>query len=155
LRLPEGAGPGAPGLQNQQMFASTDGTFRLVFIEARGRLNSYRDCARWLGSVQKVIRDAVPAGDGERERLSFGYTGRPVFVSEIAGNMEREMTGSVVGTALIIGLLFWLAHRRWRPMLWLLTLLGLILVSTLSLGGLLFGTINVLSMGFAAILLGL
>src|SRR5215475_6962699 len=40
-------------------------------------------------------------------------------------------------------------------MFWLLTLLALILGSTLALGGLFFGTINVVSVGFAAILLGL
>ena len=40
-------------------------------------------------------------------------------------------------------------------MLWLLTLLGLILLVTLALGGLIFGAVNVISMGFAAILLGL
>src|SRR3989454_1447781 len=40
-------------------------------------------------------------------------------------------------------------------MLWLLTLLALILAGTLALGGLIFGIINVVSMGFAAILLGL
>jgi len=37
------------------------------------------------------------------------------------------MSGSVGGTTVIIALLFWLTHRRWLPMLWLLTLLGLIL----------------------------
>ena len=40
-------------------------------------------------------------------------------------------------------------------MLWLLALLALILGSTLALGGLIYGMINVVSMGFAAILLGL
>ena len=40
-------------------------------------------------------------------------------------------------------------------MLWLLTLLALILGGTLALGGLVFDTINVVSIGFAAILLGL
>src|SRR5207244_7213305 len=65
------------------------------------------------------------------------------------------ITTSVGGTSVIIAILFWLAHRRWKPMLWLLTLLALILASTLALGGLIFGTINVVSMGFAAILLGL
>jgi len=69
--------------------------------------------------------------------------------------MQHDITASVGGTALIIAALFWLAHRRWKPMLWLLTLLALILASTLGLGGLIFGTINVVSMGFAAILLGL
>src|SRR6201999_2960539 len=38
---------------------------------------------------------------------------------------------------------------------WLLTLLALILATTLALGGLIFGHISVVSMGFAAILLGL
>jgi lauroyl/myristoyl acyltransferase len=61
----------------------------------------------------------------------------------------------VGGTSIIIAVLFWLAHRRLKPMLWLLTLLALILAATLALGGLIFGAINVVSMGFAAILLGL
>jgi predicted exporter/lauroyl/myristoyl acyltransferase len=69
--------------------------------------------------------------------------------------MKHDITLSVGGTALIIAFLFWLAHRRWRPMLWLLTLLALILAGTLALGGLILGAINVVSMGFAAILLGL
>src|SRR5438067_5739978 len=69
--------------------------------------------------------------------------------------MERDVTASVGGTSLIIAMLFWLAHRRVKPMLWLLTLLALVLAGTLALGGLIYGAINVVSMGFAAILLGL
>ena len=69
--------------------------------------------------------------------------------------MKHDIVFSVGGTALIIAFLFWLAHRRWKPMLWLLTLLALILAGTLALGGLVLGAINVVSMGFAAILLGL
>src|SRR5947207_8825596 len=69
--------------------------------------------------------------------------------------MEHDISSSVGATALIIAGLFWLAHRRWRPMLWLLTLLALILAGNLALGGLIFGAISVVSMGFAAILLGL
>src|SRR5262249_49964737 len=49
----------------------------------------------------------------------------------------------------------WVANRRIKPMLWLITLLGLILAATLAMGGLIYGNINVVSMGFAAILLGL
>jgi predicted exporter len=69
--------------------------------------------------------------------------------------MKHDIILSVGGTAVIIAILFWLAHRRLKPMLWLLTLLALILGATLALGGLIFGAINVISMGFAAILLGL
>ena len=69
--------------------------------------------------------------------------------------MKHDITLSVGGTSFIIAILFWLAHRRIKPVLWLLTLLALILACTLALGGLIFGMISVISMGFAAILLGL
>jgi len=76
-------------------------------------------------------------------------------VEEVATSMQNDMTHSVGATSLIIAVLFYLMHRRWRPMLYLLALLMLILVCTLALGGLTMGSINVVSMGFAAILLGL
>src|SRR5208283_1316008 len=87
--------------------------------------------------------------------VDIGYTGRPAFVAEISTSMKHDITLSVGGTSFIIAILFWLAHRRIKPVLWLLTLLALILACTLALGGLIFGMISVISMGFAAILLGL
>jgi len=137
------------------MFASSDGAFRILFVKGRGDLNGYRECMAWFDEVRKNVTAALPTADQASLRVSIGYTGRPAFVAEIAGSMKRDITLSVVGTSLIIAVLFWLAHRRWKPMLWLLTLLALILTGTLALGSLLFGTINVVSMGFAAILLGL
>ncbi|MBC8097538.1 MAG: MMPL family transporter, partial [Akkermansiaceae bacterium] len=153
--LPESVSGAAPGFaQGGELFASTDGTFRIFFVKAASELNSYRDCRDWL---QKIKNVEAAWRDSEKipPTLIVNYTGRPAFVTEIAGGMERDITGSVAGTAFIIAVLFWLAHRRWKPMLWLLTLLALVLLSTLAFGGLIFGTINVVSMGFAAILLGL
>jgi predicted RND superfamily exporter protein/lauroyl/myristoyl acyltransferase len=119
-------------------------------------LSSYRQCASWLKSIRAVaagLRAEQPKADWDG--VEVHYTGRPVFVTEIAGSMQHDMSGSVGGTTVIIALLFWLTHRRWLPMLWLLTLLGLILGATLALGGLVLGAISVVSMGFAAVLLGL
>ena len=113
-------------------------------------------CERWLQAIQAALADLrAQQPKADWEGVVVRYTGRPVFVVEIARSMQRDMRGSVAGTAAIIALLFWLTHRRWRPMLWLLTLLGLILVATLALGGLILGSISVVSMGFAAVLLGL
>ena len=154
-RLPENISGSAPRFASgQELFVSANGTFRIAFVKARGDLNSYRDCRDWLAKVKKAearwrTAEKIPS------TVVVQYTGRPAFVSEIAGGMERDITESVLGTAVIIAALFWLAHRRWKPMLWLLALLALVLLSTLAFGGLLFGTINVVSMGFAAILLGL
>ena len=140
--------------EGDDMFASSDGTFRILFVEAKPDLATYRACAAWLDEVRSVIDSS--RGRGELpEHLNIGYTGRPAFVSEISAGMEHDMTSSVLLTSLIIAVLFWLAHRRWLPMVWLLVLLALILAGTLGLGGLVFGSINVVSLGFAAILLGL
>lgn len=155
LNLPTQANfSGMSADQGGQMFGSADGTFRLVFVQARPELSGYRDCVDWLESIRRTVGEAR-AGKPEWRDVTLHYTGRPAFVAEIASSMQRDLSGSIIGTAIIIALLFWLTHRRWLPMLWLLTLLGLILAATLGLGSLLLGTINVISLGFAAVLLGL
>jgi len=150
-RLPENVAGTVSGFgQGQELFSSADGTFRIVFVKARGDLNGYRECTDWFNAVKQNVNTAVPA-----DEVKIGYTGRPVFVTEISGSMKHDIMLSVGGTSVIIAILFWIAHRRIKPMLWLLTLLALILAATLALGELIFGAINVISMGFAAILLGL
>ncbi len=142
--------------QGQKMFASSEGTFRLLFVQARPELGSYLACSSWLNSLKAVVAE-LQTGQSKADwkGVAVRYTGRPVFVTEIATSMQRDLSSSVVGTALIIALLFWLTHRRWMPMFWLLTLLALILFATLALGGLVLGTMSVMSLGFAAVLLGL
>ena len=140
--------------QGQRMFASADGTFRVLFVQARPDLTSYSSCASWLNSVQQAV-GGLRAGQPDSRDAVIRYTGRPAFVTEIAASMQRDLSGSIVGTALIIALLFWLSHRRWLPMFWLLALLALILAATVGIGGLLLGSISVISLGFAAVLLGL
>jgi predicted exporter/lauroyl/myristoyl acyltransferase len=151
-RLPENVAGTVSGFgSGDELFASTDGTFRIIFVKSRDPLNGYRECTDWFNAVKKIVSAVSPAD----EKIKIGYTGRPAFTAEISGSMQHDMTLSVGGTALIIAILFWCAHRRVKPMLWLLTLLALILAATLALGGLIFGAVNVISIGFAAILLGL
>ena len=138
--------------QNQQMFASADGKFRVLYVESAVDLSGYRACGQWLNEIHGIVNAQLVGG---WKGVDVGYTGRPVFVQEVATSMQRDMTHSVGATSTIIAILFYLMHRRWRPMLWLLALLMLILIATLALGALLMGSINLVSMGFAAVLLGL
>ncbi len=151
-RLPENVAGTISGFgSGQELFTSADGTFRIIFVTARHELTGYRECIAWFNAVKTTINITLPSN----ERVNIGYTGRPAFTAEISGSMQQDMILSVGATALIIAILFWFAHRRFKPMLWLLALLALILTATLALGGLIFGAVNVISMGFAAILLGL
>ena len=155
IELPGSNSLGGASLANPQaMFGSEDGSFRILYVQSRQDLTRYTACQTWLQAVRGSVSHLV-ATRPEWKGVVFKYTGRPVFVAEIAGSMERDMRGSVIGTAAVIALLFWLAHRRWLPMIWLLVLLALILMGTLALGSLVLGSISVVSMGFVAILLGL
>jgi len=154
-QLPESAASAAPNFaEGNSLFASSDGKFRIIFVEASTPLATYKECYAWLQKIKAGVQSALADSHSPAD-VTIQYTGRPAFVSEIARGMEHDITISVGGTSVIIAILFWLAHRRVKPMLWLLALLALILAGTLALGGLIYGNINVVSMGFAAILLGL
>ena len=142
--------------QSQQMFASADGTFRVLYVESAVDLASYRSCESWLKEIHGIV-DGLKGGPSKEvwNGVAVRYTGRPVFVEEIASSMQSDMSHSVGATSTIIAILFYLMHRRLRPMGYLIALLMLILIATLALGALVMGSINIVSMGFAAILLGL
>lgn len=155
MRLPENVtGMAASFGGGQNLFSSADGTFRIMFVQARPDIGNYRADRAWLDSIKQIIQTTRHRA-AVSEEVAIGFTGGPAFVAEIAGGMEHDITASVGLTSVIIALLFWLFHRKLLPMVWLLVLLALILGSTLALGGLLFGVVNVVSLGFAGILLGL
>ncbi len=179
-QLPETiSGASALG-EGQDFFVSADGTFRVVFVEARPVISDYRKCTRWLEEVNTIVtntlhaaklagivelgaRTAESARSGNDEHadsavhapVKVRYTGRPAFTAEIAAGLKRDLAGPSGATLLVIAALFYLTHRRLKPLLWLTALLLMILGGTMALGGLLFGTLNIMSLGFASILLGL
>lgn len=154
LRLPETPAASPSLVPPQDPFASADGTFRIVLLTARVPLRNYRACQNWIERIQKTVGE-FQASTPEWGDLQVHYTGRPAFVAEIGGAMEADMRSAAGGTGVLIALIFYLAHRRLKPLLWLLVLLTVVLAGTLALGGLIYGSINLVSLGFAAILLGL
>ncbi|HTD68152.1 MAG TPA: MMPL family transporter, partial [Candidatus Limnocylindria bacterium] len=137
-----------------EFFSSADGTFRIVFVEAKPAISDYRKCSRWLNEVKVVVTNALRTA-AISDKVHVRYTGGPAFVSEISSGMEQDMAGPSGATLIVIAILFYATHRRIKPLLWLTALLLLILAGTIAIGGLVFGTLNIISLGFASILLGL
>lgn len=154
MNLPENVSGGAAASfgEGQSLFASSDGTFRILFVRAKPDISNYRVGIDWLNSIKEAVSALRRVS---AYKATIGFTGGPAFAAEISGGMQHDMTASIGITSAIIAVLFWFFHRRWIPMLWLLVLLGVILLCTLAFGGLIFGSINVVSLGFAGILLGL
>lgn len=135
-------------------FATDDGTFHLLKVKAGRPLHGYRDASRWLAEVRAAVQ-AWQKSQPAAVALKIGYTGGPAFEAEIGSGMEQDMSQSISSITLIVALLFWLLHRRIRPLFYLLLAMLVTSLLTLGVAGLTFGTLDVMSMGFAAILMGM
>lgn len=137
-------------------FVSSDGRFRVVTLDlARSALN-HRDAAemwRRLRDREHGWRDGLR--DDTERAVAVRYTGGPIFNAEIGSAMERDMTLSVLGTLCFVLILFGAAHRGYRPLVWVILCLALTVAGALAFGGLVLGRLNVISVGFAALLIGL
>lgn len=125
--------------------ATTEGeTPAFLIIRAARPLVNFDECIAMTSALQDVL--------GGETRLLL--TGRPVFTAEISRQMRGDM-GMMMGVAVtLICCVFWLFYRTLRPLGWILLLQFLALLGALIVARLAFGTLNVISMGFASILLG-
>ena len=134
----------------QSEFASADGTFHVVYVEAAHPFANYNDTVAWIDAVRR----ATTRFQGQRGcRLSF--TGEPAIVASISSSMQRDMQSSGLVTLLIIALIFWACYRRALPLLQLQGMLLLIFTLTLAAAGLFFDQLTVIGVGSAAIMIGL
>lgn len=133
---------------------SEDGAFRIVLVTPAVSVGNYRAAEAWLKEIKAEVEATV------RERAlttapTIRYTGEPAFQAEIGAGIEKDMSSTIGLTEVLIAVLFWIMFRRLKPLLWIQGLLMLSMVLTLGLGGLLVGKLSIMSLGFAAIVLGI
>ena len=142
------------GISSGGKYMSADGSFRAVYVGAPGDEMNYAESADWLEQVHEAVgrwreeNDITPV-------VQVGFTGEPAFAAEIGGGMQRDMNGSILAALALIHLIFWLMHRRLLPLAAIFFTLLLILSATVIIGSLVLGRLSVMSVGFAAILIGL
>lgn len=139
-------------IESGMSFQSEDGKSRLLLIQNPEPTTDYNKHAVWLQDIRK----AADSWEGLKDLdLKYGLTGGPVYNAEIGAGMEKDMSGTITITSILVGLLFLIIQRHPGQMAMISLLLGLSFVITLGIGGWVFGTLNMVSVGFAAILLGL
>lgn len=134
---------------NDFNYQSEDGKLWLILVANSGLGLEYREHADWVEQIRTTTDEWAEEG------FSYTLTGGPVFSSEIGAGMEKDMSGTISMTSIIVGLLFLLTQRSPVQLMVLGGILGLVFLITLGLAGWFFGTLNLVSVGFAAILLGL
>ncbi len=138
----------------ERFFSSEDGRFRILYLYAAVPVQNYDQCHAWLRDVRAELNGAL-AEAGLNKTVKLQLTGRPVFVDEIASGMKSDMSTNAPGTLFMIGLLFFLVHREVRSLILLLFTLLIVMAWTALVGAAFLGQLNVISIGFASILLGL
>lgn len=132
-------------------FVSDDGQCRVLYLTASP---NHSNVVTWVNAVKQSAQ-TWRTHSPDRANVQLGFTGEPVFQTEIAASMERDMKRSGLTALILTSLIFTLAYRRLRPLLVLLGSLTLTFALTLGLAGWLLPNMTVMSVGFASILIGL
>jgi len=133
-------------------YQSEDGKAHILLIATKNLDHGYKNHEAWVQLVRGQLDHAISKNELE---LSYTLTGGPVYSAEIGSSMEKDMTGTITLTSILVGLLFLLIQRNIGQLFMIGSLLGLTFLITLGIGGWIFGKLNLVSVGFAAILLGL
>lgn len=133
---------------------SKDGRFYILFVSPQEKVTSYVQADLWLQKVKALVEDRL-AQRQQTEAVDLYYTGEPAFLAETGQGIEKDMRNTIGLTEVLITILFFWMFRSLKPLFFIHLLLLLIMVVTLALSSLIMGSISVMSLGFAAIVLGI
>ncbi len=120
-----------------------------LVVTATRPLISFDECEALWSAIHAAVQRTLP---GETRIL---LTGRPAFTAEISSQMRRDMRLMIVVATVLVSAAFWAFYRTLRPLGWILLGQFLALGVGLIAARLGVGSLNVISMGFACILLGI
>jgi predicted RND superfamily exporter protein len=140
-------------IEQEQPFTSPDRTMRVFLAVTNQQSISAFECQRLMREVNKFRTIAAEGWNGGR--LQVLVTGRSAFASEISLSMRYDVVATLLGSVLLVSMIFFVGFRRWLPLLGMALCLLLSCLVALTLGRLLFGRLSMISVGFCAILVGL
>jgi predicted RND superfamily exporter protein len=140
-------------LTQTSALASEDNLYQLGLGIIRQTDSSPRGCQATMLLIDDFRQRMVKEWTGYQPRIYI--TGRIPFVAQISRSMENDAILSAVLSIAIVSGLFYVAFRRFLPLLGICLTLILSALVSLALGMLFFKSINVIAIGFFSILVGL
>lgn len=140
-------------VEDEQPLASADRTMRVFLVVTNQRSIGAFECQRLMREVDAFRAHAREGWTGGP--LELLVTGRSAYVAEISLSMHHDIIVTVLGSVVLVGIIFFAGFRRWMPLLGMGFSLLLSCLVALALGLLIFGRLNMVTVGFCAILVGL
>ena len=140
-------------IEEEQPLASSDRTMRVFLVVTNQPSISAFECQRVMRQVNAFRAHARDGWEGGP--LDVLVTGRSAYVAEISLSMQHDIIATVIGSVVLVGIIFFAGFGRWMPLLGMGFSLLLSCLFALALGLLIFGRLNMVTVGFCAILVGL
>jgi predicted RND superfamily exporter protein len=140
-------------IEEDQPLTSPDRTMRVFLTVTNQPGIGAFDCQKLMEQVKAFQRTAAEGWDGGP--LQILVTGRSAYVAEISLSMRHDIVITLLGSIVLVSGVFYAGFRRWLPLLGMGISLLLCCVVALASGLLIFGELNMVTVGFCAILIGL
>ncbi|MEY2480753.1 MAG: uncharacterized protein QOI04_1680 [Verrucomicrobiota bacterium] len=144
---------GNAAIEEDQPLTSPNRTMRIFLAVTNQPGIGAFDCQRLMRQVNSFRASAHEGWDGGP--LQVLVTGRSAYVAEISLSMRHDIIATVIGSVLLVGAVFFIGFRRWLPLLGMGASLLLCCLVALAAGLLVFHELNMVTVGFCAILIGL
>src|SRR5205085_2905497 len=144
---------GNAAMETDQPLTSPDSTMRVFPTVTNQPTISAFDCQKLMKQVNAFRATALESWDGGK--IEVLVTGRSAYVAEISLSMRHDIVVTVLSSIALVGAVFFIGFRRWLPLLGMGFALLLCCLIGLAAGLLIFHRLNMVTVGFCAILVGL
>src|SRR5213595_2568739 len=144
---------GNAAMETDQPLTSPDSTMRVFPMVTNQSSISAFDCQKLMKQVNAFRASALEGWNGGK--LEVLITGRSAYVAEISLSMRHDIVVTVLSSIALVGAVFFIGFRRWWPLLGMGFSLLLCCLIGLAVGLLIFHRLNMITVGFCAILVGL
>ncbi len=132
------------------LLGTPDGHLRFIEILPRKEFGSLAAIAKPLAAIRRVVADVAAA----HPEVELGVTGKPVLQADELATSDADMTRCAAGALTIIALIFVRTFRGWRRPLLMVIAFALAFAWTYGAATLLVGRLNLLSIVFMLVLVG-
>src|SRR5437764_6127715 len=144
---------GTAAMETDQPLTSPDSTMRVFPTVTNQSTISAFDCQNLMKQVNAFRATALEGWDGGK--IEVLVTGRSAYVAEISLSMRHDIVVTVLSSIALVGAVFFIGFRRWLPLFGMGFSLLLCCLIGLAVGLLIFHRLNMITVGFCAILVGL
>ncbi len=141
-------------LEQNEPLSSPDGTLRIIPVITNQEDLGTQSCREMMKKVEAFI-DSVRTTWADGDPPQVLVTGRTPYVAEMSATMLFDVVSTLLSSLVIVAIIFAIGFRRLRPLFAIIHVLLFACLAAIAVGGVFLGELNLITIGFCSILVGL